>query len=256
MNLHGWKAHEFAFKNYLHLGEVLAETAFLLPRLTPANFRNYIETENEHYIQEALSYGKGAIMVGGHIGNWEILGITTSMLAGNLLSVARPTGNERLDSMIRHLRTRFGQEIMPKKGAMKSLVRAIRDGYAVGILMDQDARSRGQILPFMGMPASTLTTAARLAYQTGAPIVFGYSHRIDTLKYRIRYFPPIFLERKGDRRFVALYMTRKLNRMLEEAIREYPTQWLWPHRRWKTGINTIGHENNDNNVKESYVAPV
>lgn len=256
MNLRGRKAREFALKTYLHLGEVLAETVYLLPRLTPDNFRNYIEIENEHYVQEALSGGKGAVLVGGHIGNWEIIGVTTAMLAGKLYSVARLTGNERVDGMVKDLRTRFGQEIIPKKGAMKSLVRALRNGYGVGILMDQDGKSRGSIMPFMGQPASTLTTAARLAYQTGAPALFGYCHRIRTLRYRIRYLPPFFLEKTADRTDITLNTTRKLNRMLEEAIRANPTQWLWPHRRWKTGLKNREGENEGQHAVESSAAAV
>ena len=99
---------------------------------------------------------------------------------------------------------------------------------AMTILMDQHT-AKGLPLTFLGRPAKTFTSATRLAMRTGLPVVVGSFVRVAPYRYRLVGGPPLVFAKDGDR---AAY-TQLLNDRLGEAIRRYPEQYLWAHRRWR-----------------------
>jgi KDO2-lipid IV(A) lauroyltransferase len=240
LGLSGREARTLARRVYSHLGETLAESLHLWTHLNRANLGQYVEIEGIERVKEALAAGRGVVFVTGHIGNWELGGLVTSYLCGGIVSIAQPARNPWVDAFMMRFRTRAGQRIVPRKGGIREMVRALREGKSVAILMDQDARRHGIIVPFFGLPASTIPTAARLALSSGAPIVAAYVRRIGPLRYRARYLPPIYVRQEGDRQAAVRACTENLNGILEEAVRQDPVQWLWPHQRWKTGLRLQG----------------
>ena len=99
---------------------------------------------------------------------------------------------------------------------------------AMTILMDQHT-ARGLPLAFLGRPARTFTTATRLAMRYGYPVVVGSFVRIAPYRYRLVGGAPVrYAESYGKEGF-----TQLLNDRLGEAIRRYPEQYLWSHRRWR-----------------------
>jgi KDO2-lipid IV(A) lauroyltransferase len=98
------------------------------------------------------------------------------------------------------------------------------------ILMDQHTRG-GLLLSFLGRPARTFTSATRLAIRTGYPIVVGSFVRIAPYRYRLVGGDPIRFPKQTD----LAAATQLLNDRLSAAIRKYPEQYLWIHRRWRNG---------------------
>jgi len=105
----------------------------------------------------------------------------------------------------------------------------------VGILADQNMiPAEGVFVDFFGCPACTTTAPARFARKTGAAIVFGLAIWDEKLKkYRLRFVPVPWIRRE-DAEEEILANTANFTRLIEEHVREYPDQWLWVHRRWKT----------------------
>ncbi len=184
---------------------------------------------------KALPQGSGVVFVTGHFGHWEVMGAAAPLVGYPLWSVGRSSGNYYMDSFIKKLREATGQHVLEKKGALLPIIRILRRGENVAILIDQDARRDGIFVDFLGRPASTTATPARLAIRTGAPLAFVYTRRMGDLnRFRVVVKNVIRAEPTNDEEAEARRITQQLNRELEEVIREAPEEWFWLHRRWKT----------------------
>jgi KDO2-lipid IV(A) lauroyltransferase len=120
--------------------------------------------------------------------------------------------------------------LIGKKEYARGILKALGENEAVGILVDQNASlEEGAFVDFFGVPACAGTGFAKLAAHSGAAVIPGFALWIEKeRRYVLRFYPPV--EITGD----AVADTRTLHRQLEAVIREYPDQWLWIHRRWKT----------------------
>jgi KDO2-lipid IV(A) lauroyltransferase len=116
------------------------------------------------------------------------------------------------------------------------VLKALRRNEAVGILFDQNTTgSEGVFAEFFGIPAATTPSIALFALRTGAAVVPGFLVWDEALKkHRLRLDPLVELVNTGDLDRDVLENTTRFNRILEDYVRQYPDQWLWIHRRWKT----------------------
>ena len=151
-----------------------------------------------------------------------------------LLLLARPLDNPSLERLFAELRCRSGNRVIYKRNALKAVVRALRAGEGVAIVIDQDARQGGIFVPFMGHLASTTPALARLALRTGAAVVPTFSLPRPDGTYRVVYEPAVRVHRGGDANDEVLRLTGACTAILERWVRDYPEHWLWMHRRWKT----------------------
>jgi KDO2-lipid IV(A) lauroyltransferase len=144
--------------------------------------------------------------------------------------VVRPLDNALIDAQVRIFRESSGNTLIEKKDAARAILRALRRNEAVGVLVDQNVTpSEGVFVEFFGTPACAGTAFVRIAHSTRAAVIPGYAlwcHREN--RYVLRFYP--VLEFTGD----VLSDTQLLHSHLEKVIREYPEQWLWIHRRWKS----------------------
>ena len=127
-----------------------------------------------------------------------------------------------------------GFEIFGKQGAVQGTIDAVRSGRWVAKLADQNAGRHGIFVPFFGLDASTYPLPATLAVRHGFCVYFaaairrGPGHRFD-FDVR-RNVAPEGLDHKTAEQ----HLLRAYHATLEAWIREYPDQFLWMHRRWKT----------------------
>jgi KDO2-lipid IV(A) lauroyltransferase len=228
------EAKAIAKKAWCHLAGHVCEALCVPGVVTKENWRDHLDFTG---CSEALvrllidSPGVPVLLVSSHHGVWEA--------ATNVLSFARP-----MIAVARVMNNRFVARWMAKhhfrgpvtvidktKGFSPAVLRQWESTRAaMTILMDQHA-SRGEKLTFFGRPAKTFTTATRLAMRTGRPIVVGSFVRIGPYRYRLVGGDPVVLDRTADRAAA----TQLLNDRLEAAIRRYPEQYLWAHRRWRNG---------------------
>jgi KDO2-lipid IV(A) lauroyltransferase len=144
--------------------------------------------------------------------------------------VVRPLDNPLIDRLVARRRTLSGNRLLQKKDYARGILKALAANEAVGILIDQNAsESDGVFVDFFGVPACAGTGFAKLAARTGAAVIPGFALWSEAdRRYILRFYPVV--EMTGD----AGHDTRLLQKLLEDVIREYPDQWMWIHRRWKT----------------------
>lgn len=219
---------------FLHFGRMLFEVPHIL-RLDPLNLEKYVRFEKEENLRKALQKKKGAFILSGHFGNWELMSAAMSLRYGNGAVVARPIDFPPADRLIRELRSRFGTEVIPKQRSMRRIMAALKGNKLVGILLDQNVDwYEGAFVDFLGKQACANKGLALLALKTGTPIVPTFSVRQADGRYRIIFEKEVELIRTGDKTRDVEDNTALLSGIIEKYIRRYPDQWFWFHRRWKT----------------------
>lgn len=219
---------------FTSLGRQVAEVC-LFPKYTRENVSKVVVYEGFENFERALARGKGVLFLTGHLGAWELSAFAHSLYGYPLNIVMRPLDNPHLDRLAREFRTMHGNKAVDKDFA-RGLIRAMRNGETVGVLMDTNMiASQGVFVDFFGIPASTASGLARVALKTDAAVVPGFTIWDPVLKkYRLRFDPAIKLIRTGDSEADVVANTALFTRIIEDYVRRYPDQWLWVHRRWKT----------------------
>ncbi len=220
---------------FRHIAETAVELS-LYPRwISNGHYPLILNPGDLPVYEELWERGGSIIFVTAHFGNWELVGALARRMGPILHSVARPLDNPYLDTWVRELREARGQKVHSKKGSLRALATALRQGDCVGYLVDQDAGPGGLFVDFLGRKASTTRAPASLAYRTGAPIVPGCAIRSGSgFEFEVRLGKPIYPRQEEPREAEIFRMTQAFTSVLEGWIREFPEQWLWLHRRWKT----------------------
>jgi KDO2-lipid IV(A) lauroyltransferase len=200
------------------------------PRMNRQNIGNWIRYEGYEHFEQALSRGKGVLFATAHLGNWELSAFAHALLSKPMHVVVRPLDNPLIDALVTRRRMGSGNRLIEKKDFARSILAALAKNEAVGILIDQNASTdNGVFVPFFGVDACSGAGFAKLAVHTGAAVIPGFAVWSETeRKFILRFYAPV--EVTGDVR----EDTARLHAILESVIREYPDQWLWIHRRWKT----------------------
>ncbi|MGH9666701.1 MAG: lysophospholipid acyltransferase family protein [Bryobacteraceae bacterium] len=200
------------------------------PRLNRENISQWIRYEGLEHFHEAKSRGRGVLFATAHLGNWELSAFTHGMLTEPMNVIVRPLDNPAIDRVVESRRAGSGNRLLEKKDVARSILRALRDNRAVGVLIDQNTSlEEGIFVDFFGVPACAGTAFAKLAARSGATVIPGFALWEEAeRRYVLRFYPPLAMT--GD----AAEDTRRLHSQLESVIRQYPDQWLWIHRRWKT----------------------
>lgn len=177
------------------------------------------------------------ICVTAHMGNWEALGMAISHRAGEpLVSVAATIKNRRVDELFVGLRRVTGQEVVARKGAVRSLLKALRAGRKIALVMDQNTKpvEGGIFVDFLGLPAPVSTAPALLALRTGAPIIIGIT--VPTPDGRYATLPLIDVPTNApteDQEEAVRWITARIADELSAVIRAHPEAWVWSYKRWK-----------------------
>jgi KDO2-lipid IV(A) lauroyltransferase len=220
---------------FTSLGRQLAEVC-QIPKYTPENVDQVVVYEGFENYERARARGRGVLFLTAHFGGWELSAFTHSMHGHWMHVVVRPLDNPYLDRLIRNYRTMHGNKIVDKADFVRGLLAAMKAGEVVGILMDTNMTPpQGVFVDFFGIPACTASGLARIALRTDAAVVPGFTIWDPALrKYRLRFDPAVELIRTGHLEADIVANTRRFTKIIEDYVRQYPEQWLWVHRRWKT----------------------
>jgi len=175
-------------------------------------------------IEEAINSGKSVLLATGHFGNWEMLGFYLLKRKIRLSAIAKKQRNPFFDEYFVQFRAKYGLDLIYQKGALKGILRAIKDNRMIFFLHDQDARKSGEIMPFMNHDASVFMGIAKIALKANLPIMPAYHIRTKEGKSIFR-FDKIFYP--SDENMTAF-------ESLAEMITKYPELWFWVHKRWKS----------------------
>lgn len=217
---------------YRHLAWMTAE--YLALQKDPSQSLSWVtRCDGEDRLRLPLETGQGVIVLTAHLGNWELLAAWLCQRGYPLTAIVRDPDDRDYRETIEAFRTRVGLKTLPKQANMKAAVDLLRKGGFLGILSDQAAgRTEGLPVPFMGHSAYTFAGAASLAILTGCPIVPVFSFREAPFQHLVEIQAPLPFPELGDRRERILELTRRCNQAIEDAVRRFPGQWLWLHRRW------------------------
>lgn len=201
-----------------------------LPSMHRDNLREWIRYEGLHHYQEAKQCGNGVLFATAHLGNWELSAFAHALLTEPMNVLVRPLDNRLIDDLVERRRGMSGNRVITKKDAARTILRALKNNEAVGILVDQNSMpNEGLFIDFFGVPACTNSAFVKLAERSGAAVIPGFAlWSSDERRYILRFLPPVAMtgEARED--------TQRLHAVIEQVIRQHPDQWLWIHRRWKT----------------------
>ncbi len=180
--------------------------------------------------------GRGIIIISPHMGNWEMLVYAWSTFYQPMSYLARPLDNPLIEDLTHRLRTKFGNRPINKTNAMNRAIRVLREGGILGILADVNTHPKeGVFVPFFGIDACTSAGPAMLALRTGAMILpMAGVWDASTQRYRAVHGRLIEAVDTGNRAADVLATTAAFTAEVENLVRQYPEQWLWIHKRWKT----------------------
>jgi len=200
------------------------------PRIRSGDVTRWIRCEGLEHVKAAERAGRGILFATAHMGNWELSAFAYALMAGPMHVVVRPLDNPLIDRLVERRRTLSGNRLVYKKDFARAILKALAANEAVGILIDQNASPEGGVfVDFFGLRACATTGLAKLAAHSGAAVIPGFAIWSEAeRRYVLRFYPPVPIT--GD----VARDTQALQSKLEQVIREYPDQWLWIHRRWKT----------------------
>jgi Kdo2-lipid IVA lauroyltransferase/acyltransferase len=187
--------------------------------------KTVVRIENPELAAGAMTPDKGAIMLLAHMGNWEALAYVFTLLlppghkAG---TIYRFLNNPYMDDHIKAVRRRVGLELFEKRSSPLAMAAFVRSGGALGILSDQRAEAAGEIVPFFGRLTSCTPLPAILSRRLGVPVI-GLSMRTE----------------KPGSWVIKLHLLKEAPstlacmQLLEEMIRESPSDVFWLQDRWR-----------------------
>lgn len=216
---------------------------------SPAALASMVEsvTGMEHYLR-AASAGKGVIVITGHIGCWELMPAYFVSLGHKVTVVARRMKVSKLNDELVKIRASVGVKTVDRDSSPREMIRPLRRGEILGVLIDQHTSVSGAYVRFFNRPAFTPTGVAKLACLTGAPIVPMADFLKANGRHVIRVLPPIYPPATvTDRRATVENLTAECSLAVEELIRLDPKQWVWFHHRWRNpggGVDTVGYASN------------
>ena len=222
-----------------NLGRVLGEVS-QFQKTTPAKIEQIVDFTLDEGSQELYHRVKeekrGVLITTGHLGNWELLVYAFAALHEPIAYLARPLDNPLIEDLTVRIRTRFGNTPINKSNSAMLAIKLLRDGGILGVLADVNVHPKeGVFVPFFGADACTSAGPAMLALRTDALIV-PFFCVYDSTEKRYRIVRGDILEpvKTGDRERDIIETTRLYTAEIERIIRQYPDQWLWIHKRWKT----------------------
>ncbi len=213
-----------------HFGRVTLET-IKFAHYSRTHVLDLIEIEGREHLERALARGKGVLAFTAHYGNWETLVAALSPM-GTLHVIARHLDNRLIDRRLTAVRTRMGGGVIDKIGASRPILRALKSGGIMGILIDQNVlRSEAVFVDFFGRQAATTPGPAFFHILTGAPLVPVFC-RPRGSAFRCKILPPLDIPLSGRRADDVLKITQICTKIIEDEIRGEPEWWLWMHKRW------------------------
>lgn len=221
-------------ESFVNLARNVLEILYM-PHLNERNFRQYIEIDHLEILKKALAEKKGVVILTGHIGTWEWLSAAFTLNGLPVTAIAKPQPNMQFTEVLNALRDTIHVEIFSRgTSELLAAARALKKGKILGFLADQDAGPGGAFLPFLGKTASTPMGPAVFSRKFSSPVVPAFILRQPNGRHKVVIKDIMRYEDTGDTDKDLFDFTARMTKIVEEIIRENPTQWLWFQKRWNT----------------------
>ena len=217
---------------FAHFGRMLLEL-IKFPTLSDAQMLACTEIDGEDRVLQAYQHGRGVLYFTGHFGYWEMQAIVHALRLPPVSVLARPLDNPLLHDMLERIRTRTGNGVIYRQGAIRRVMRELAANRGVALLIDQHLHSADAVyIDFFDRPAATTSALAALALRTGAPVIPVFALPLPGGRYRFVYERPVPPPREDSPDAIREF-TQRCTDVLEMYVRRDPALWLWMHRRWR-----------------------
>lgn len=222
-----------AKKCFKNLGKTLVEF-MRFPRMNPNQIEKYVRFEGIQHVHDALAKEKGAIILTGHFGNWELLAASISTFITPLFPIVRKLRSPRLNAIVSSYREKAGYSTIDRDTGVRQALKCLKRNELLGIVADVDTTVNGVFVDFFGRPAYTPYSPIAFALKTGATILPSFIVRQPDGTHQVIIEPPLRLIQCDDKEKELVDNTQIFTKIIESYIRKHPEQWIWMHKRWKT----------------------
>lgn len=223
---------------FYNLGKGFIELAYFIWRPSMITQRTSFRGRSREYLDAALKEGKGVIAVTAHFGNFSMMFSYLALMGYPTNAIMRPSRDEKLEKPLLELRNSIGLKTIhtnPRIACVTQTLRALRANEIVLIPLDQNNGSRaGVFVEFFGRPSGTASGPVVFAMRTGSPILPIFTVRTGEDTHEVIVEPHFYLETRGSEEETVQYNIQKITSIIERYIRQYPQEWGWMHRRWKS----------------------
>jgi KDO2-lipid IV(A) lauroyltransferase len=240
-------------KVFMNQGDILVD-AIQYAYMSDEEIRAKIVVEGKENLDEALSSNRGLTMFTGHISNWEVLSHFSRLLQVEFCVMADVRKDARLESVIDGIRARSGATILPPKGKALMLIRELKKGRTIGMIIDQRGRPRdGLLCDFFGLPAVTNPAPAFIALKGKALVLGAYIVKIKGV-YHIRIEKAVDALDYGEGDEAVQRLSDYMQSFVASVVQRYPDQWFWLHSRWVRRKNFARAIKNEHDFREYVLA--
>jgi KDO2-lipid IV(A) lauroyltransferase len=223
-----------AKKNFTMLAKNAGEIVLATRIQSEADLEKILTIHGYENFEREQAKGKGVIFLTCHLGAFD-LQITVMSLKGlKPLIIGTPLKNKYLSKLLWKQRNAHGAIAVERGKEMFRLIKALKSGGSLAILIDQDTKVKSRFVNFFGMPAATPVGAAIFAMKTGASVVPTFVYLGDDNRQHMHFLPAIETILTGDEEIDMITNTQRYSDFIEDQIRKHPAQWVWMHKRWKT----------------------
>lgn len=228
-------ARRIVIESYRNIGRAVAET-LRLPSMK-GSVGDFMKLEGEENVQRELDSGRGVILLLAHLDNWEMAAFIASRL-WPINAIGADQRDSRITDLLMSIRASGGAKPIQKGQGLRGAIQCLKRGEVLCILHDQDAKDKGLVVPFLGLPASTPTGVARLAAKFNAAVVPLHIVRNQDGFTHTAIFSPALTDPSGEVFGKnEEYALTACNECISTWIREHPEQWLlWLYPRWASTV--------------------
>ncbi|MDQ0204468.1 lysophospholipid acyltransferase family protein [Pectinatus haikarae] len=227
------QAHAISKASFVRFGCMLVD--FLqYPSFSEKNIARSVTFEGLEHLNAALAEKKGAVMVAGHCGNWELLGAALAYKGFPMVAVTKRQKNNKFERFLNMYRSMPSKGIVLYKEELRKVIRMLRGNKIPLIFIDIDGKDTGVFIKFLGRRTSTPPGAAILAQMCSCPIIPAFIKQDSRGIHHIKICEPLWLEKREDTDTAVYDMMQHISFLLENRIRNFPEDWFWLYNRWKT----------------------
>ena len=223
-------------KCFWNFGQGIIELIYFMGH--PFLIKEKVTIEGREHLDKALKEGKGVIAVSAHFGNFPVMLLYLAQLGYKTNAIIRKTRDETIEKFFLEQRSALGLNTVyshPRTECVNTSIKVLRDNQLLFIPLDQNFGSSGGVfVDFFGQKAATATGPIIFAKRTGAPLLPMFIIRGKGDTHKIIVEPPMSLDQLPDDDEMILTNTAKITAIIERYVRQYPEEWGWMHRRWKT----------------------
>jgi KDO2-lipid IV(A) lauroyltransferase len=201
---------------------------------TLPDLEKFLVTHGLENYERAIGKGKGVIFLTCHLGAFDLQVSNMALRGLNPNIIGTPLKDARLNDLLWNYRNMHGAIAIERGKETFRLIKVLKSGGSVALLIDQDTKVKSEFVNFFGKPAATPVGATILAMKTGAAIIPTYVYLGADWKQHMHILPEIPMMATGDEPGDIISNTQVLTNFIEDIIRKHPEQWVWMHERWKT----------------------